>query len=131
MSAAIKTEPRTKHIALWVMQILLALAFLGAGFAKVSGQPMMVETFAKIGLGQWFRYFTGGIEIISAIFLLIPTLVPVGALLLVVTMVGAALAHLLVLGGAPIPPIILLILSGIVAWGRTEQLKQLLGYQAK
>ena len=58
---------RAKNVALWALQILTAAAFLMAGFGGLSGQPMMVETFDKIGIGQWFRYVTAGIEIASAI----------------------------------------------------------------
>ena len=42
---------RAKNMALWLLQILTAAALLMAGFAKLSGQPMMVETFDKISLG--------------------------------------------------------------------------------
>jgi uncharacterized membrane protein YphA (DoxX/SURF4 family) len=52
-----------KSIGLWELQVLTAAAFLMAGFAKLSGQPQMVETFEKLGAGQWFRYVTGGIEV--------------------------------------------------------------------
>ena len=61
---------------------MTAAAFLMAGFGSLSGYPMMVETFDKIGIGQWFRYVTGVIEVASAILLLIPRLAPVGAALL-------------------------------------------------
>jgi putative oxidoreductase len=127
MSAALKTVPKTKNIILLVLQVLLALAFLAAGFSKLSSQPMMVETFAKVGFGQWLRYFTGSVEIVSTILLLIPAVVPIGALLLIATMICAVLAHLFVIGGTPIPPIILLILCSIVAWSRKDRLEQLLG----
>ena len=63
---------RVRNVALWALQIVTAAAFFMAGFAKLSGQPMMVETFGKIGIGQWFRYVTGTIEVASAILLLIP-----------------------------------------------------------
>jgi hypothetical protein len=53
-------------IGLWALQILTAAAFLLAGVAKLIGQPMMVETFEKVGVGQWFRYATGAIEVASA-----------------------------------------------------------------
>ena len=33
----------------------------------------MVEMFDKIGLGQWFRYLTGGLEVTGAILLLVET----------------------------------------------------------
>ena len=65
---------KAKNISLWALQILTATAFLLAGFAQFSDQPMMVETFEKVGIGQWFRFVTGGIEVASAILLLIPRL---------------------------------------------------------
>jgi len=43
-----KDRSRVTHIALWVLQVLTAAAFLMAGLAKMSGQPMMVETFEKV-----------------------------------------------------------------------------------
>ena len=68
---------KVKNMALWALQVLTAAAFAVAGYAKLADQPMMVETFEKIGVGQWFRYVTGAIEIASAILLLIPHLSPV------------------------------------------------------
>ena len=67
---------RAKNVALWALQIETAAAFLMAGFGTLSGYPMMVETFEKIGIGQWFRYVTGAIEVASAVLLLIPSLAP-------------------------------------------------------
>ena len=85
----IQRTSKAKNIALWSLQVLVAAAFLMAGFAKLSGQQMMVEMFEKIGIGQWFRYVTGGIETVSAILLLVPRLTALGAALLVCTMTGA------------------------------------------
>jgi hypothetical protein len=98
-----------------------------SGFAKLSGQPMMVESFDKIGIGQWFRYLTGGIEVASAILLVIPRLTPVGAALLVCTMVGAVLTHLLLIGGSPVPALVLSCFAAIILWGRFGTLKAWLG----
>jgi uncharacterized membrane protein YphA (DoxX/SURF4 family) len=111
---------RAKNMALWLLQILTAAALLMAGFAKLSGQPMMVETFDKIGLGQWFRYLTGGIEVASAILLVIPRLTTVGALLLVCTMIGAVLTHLLTIGGSPLAALVLGCFAAIILLGRFE-----------
>ena len=116
-------QSKVKNIALWVPQVLTAATFLMAGFAKLSGQPMMVETFDKIGLGQWFRYVTGGIEVASAILLLIPRLTPVGAALLVCTMCGAILTHLVLIGGSPVPAMVLGCFAAIIFWGRRGALK--------
>jgi putative oxidoreductase len=118
---------QAKNVALWGLQILTAAAFFMAAFGGLSGQPMMVETFDKIGIGQWFRYVTGGIEIASAILLLIPRLTPVGAALLVCTMTGAVLSHLVLIGGSPVAALVLLCVAAIILWGRFEALKALFG----
>ncbi len=110
-----------KNIALWILQILTAAVFLMAGFTKLSGDPLMVEAFANIGLGQWFRYLTGTIEIVSALMLLVPRLVPVGALLLICTMLGATATHLFVIGDSPLVPIILLAFNVAVFWLRYNE----------
>jgi uncharacterized membrane protein YphA (DoxX/SURF4 family) len=118
---------RAANIILWVLQIALALMFLMAGVPKLLGNPQMVETFDKIGLGQWFRYLTGGLEILSAVLLLIPRTSGLGALLLVGVMVGAVLTHLFIVGGSPMFPLILLVAAAVVAWGRRGQTFSLLG----
>jgi uncharacterized membrane protein YphA (DoxX/SURF4 family) len=127
-STPVQTQRSSKGqtIAVWSLQILLAAVFIMAGFAKLSGQPMMVENFEKIGIGRWFRYVTGGIELVSAILLLAPRLVPVGAALLVCTMCGAVLTHLVKLGGSPMPPLVLGCLVAAILWLRSGQLKALI-----
>ena len=45
----------------------MAALFLFAAFMKVSGRPAMIEEFNTIGLGQWFRYLTGTMELIGGI----------------------------------------------------------------
>lgn len=120
-----------KNVALWILQALTAAAFLLAGVATVSGHPTMVETFEKVGVGQWFRYLTGGIEVASAVLLLIPRLAPLGAGLLVGTMTGAVAAHLVVVGGSPLPALVLGCFAAIILWGRFATLKAWLGRPAK
>ena len=119
-AAAAKRTRRAKalNITFWVLQILAALMFLMSGGMKLAGVPMQVEMFGKIGIGQWFRYVTGTIEIVSAILLFMPRTAAVGASLLVVTMLGAIATHLLVLGGSPLPAIVLLVVTASIAWYR-------------
>jgi len=105
-------------ITLWTLQILVAAAFLFAGGAKLVGGPQMVAAFDKIGVGQWFRYLTGTLEVAGAIGLLIPGLAFYGAALLAVVMVGAVITHLAILGGSPAGAIVLLIVTGTVAYLR-------------
>jgi len=105
-------------IALWTLSGLVALAFMGAGGGKVAGTTVMVELFDKVGLGQWFRYFTGLLEVAAGIGLLIPRYAFSAAVLLAIVMVGAIIAHVTVLGGSPAPAGVLFVLSGIIAWLR-------------
>ena len=113
---------RLASIALWGMQIILAGMFLLAGGSKLAGAAAMVALFEAIGVGQWFRYVTGGIEVVSAVALLVPSLAPFGAVALVATMVGAVATHLFIVGGSPAVPLLLLLGSLAVAWARRDQL---------
>ncbi len=106
------------NIVLWILQILAAATFFLAGGSKLAGVAPMVEMFDRIGLGQWFRYLTGGLEVTGAILLLIPGTVVLGGALLVVTMVGAIATHLFILGGSPVPPIVLFVMVGTITWYR-------------
>lgn len=117
MTATI-SRSRPLTIALWIFQILCAAAFLAAAAAKLSGQPMMIDIFARLGLGQGFRYVTAIVEVIGGVGLLVPKLAGKAALLLAVTMACAVLAHLTVLGGNPVPAVILLVLTSGIAWFR-------------
>jgi uncharacterized membrane protein YphA (DoxX/SURF4 family) len=93
--------------------------FLLAGSSKLLGAAAMVGLFDAIGIGQWFRYLTGFIEVGSACALLVPSLAVFGALALVATMVGAIATHLFIVGGSPALPAILLLGSAVVAWARS------------
>jgi putative oxidoreductase len=55
------------------------------------------ELFGKIGIGQWLRYFTGSLEVVGAVLLLIPKTSAIAAVLLALTMVGAVATHLFIL----------------------------------
>ena len=70
---------RTGLIALWIVQLALAGMFLLAGGSKLLGVPAMVALFDAIGIGQWFRYVTGLIEVGSAMALLVPSFAVFGA----------------------------------------------------
>jgi putative oxidoreductase len=113
---------RTGLIALWAVQIALAGMFLLAGSSKLLGAPAMVGLFDAIGIGQWFRYLTGLIEVGSALALLVPSFAVFGALALVPTMVAAIAVHLFIVGGSPALPAILLLGSAGVTWARRHQL---------
>jgi putative oxidoreductase len=109
---------RVQLAGLWTLQIASAGMFLFVGTLKLAGGPDLVSLFDAIGIGQWFRYLTGTIEVVSAVLLLVPTLAFYGALLLVPTMVGAVITHLFIVGGSPLPATLFLLATATIAWVR-------------
>ena len=92
---------RYGDVVVWLLQIVLAAVFLYEGVDKFSERRLWLRVFDEIGFGQWFRYFTGIVEVSASVMLLIPrtTLIAVG--LLVCTMIGALLVHVLLMGVGP------------------------------
>ena len=81
----------------------------------------MVALFDAVGIGQWFRYVTGSLEVLGALVLIVPGKTAFGAVLLACVMVGAVVAHLTVLHTAPTAPLVLLALTALISWGRSSQ----------
>ena len=108
--------------ALIAIKAALTLAFVAAGLSKLAGVEMMVATYDAIGVGQWFRYLTGVIEVGAAALLWIKGREVYGAGLLAVTMVGAVIAHLAILGPSFVPALVLGILAAVVVWAHKSDL---------
>ena len=122
------TAPRrTLNVALWALQVLVAVPFVAAGSGKLLGNPEMIALFDAVGIGQWFRYVTGALEVLGALLLIFPGLAAFGAVLLGVVMAGASVSHVTVLDAVPTAPLVLLALTALIAWGRRSQLARLLG----
>ena len=87
----------------WVLRGGVAAFFLLMGMEKFPSGPgaPWVAVFEQIGLGQWFRYFTGGVEIVGGLLFFFPVTYLAGAALLVCTMVGAMVVHLVVRHSIP------------------------------
>jgi putative oxidoreductase len=89
---------RVWNLLLWVLRGVLSLTFLFFGATKLDPHATSwVEMFSRIGIGQWFRYFTGALEVLCAVLLLIPRTAAASAALLACTMAGAVLTHLFIL----------------------------------
>ncbi|MET7709708.1 DoxX family protein [Micromonospora sp. NPDC005413] len=127
------------NVVLWIIQILLAVVFAGAGVAKLT-QP-------KEKLRDMMRWVDpvpptqvkalGAVELLAAIGLVLPpltgiatVLTPLAAVGLVIVMIGGILVHLrdmkkqdteerrkAEIQGA-ITCTVLLVLAAVVAWGR-------------
>src|SRR5258705_10431888 len=96
------------NITFWVLQSLAAAAFLIAGATKHAG-AINLATFEKIGLGQWFRYFIGGLEIVGAILIMAPRTAALAAAVLTATMIPSVVTHFFIVGPPPISAIVRLV----------------------
>ena len=117
------------NVVLWVVAIVLALAFLGAGASKIFGQreKLMkqmpyVEDFPQSAIKA-----IGAAEVLGGLGLVLPALfdiatvlVPIAAAALAVLMVGGVATHIRRGDGigAAVPALVLAVLSLFVAWGR-------------
>ncbi|MBD2868846.1 DoxX family protein [Paenibacillus arenilitoris] len=81
-----------------ILQSILVLMFLMAGFGKVSGSKMHVEGFKHWGYPQWFRVVTGIIELAGTAALIVgyweSSWVALGALILGITGIGGIITHI-------------------------------------
>jgi putative oxidoreductase len=118
--------PRLLSVALWAAQILLAFGFVSGGWLKLSGDPVMVDLFDTIGIGQWFRIVVGALEVAGGLGLLVPRLTGLAARGLVALLVGAAVTNVL-LGLFPWVPFAYLVVAAFIAWGRPAPLPGRLG----
>lgn len=113
-------------IALWIAQGLLAAIFLFAGGVKLI---MPIEEMLKqmpIPLPGWFVRFTGIVEVLGALGLILPWLLrirpgltPLAAAGLVIVMIGAT-AYNLAAGdvASALIPLVVGLLCAFVAYGR-------------
>jgi uncharacterized membrane protein YphA (DoxX/SURF4 family) len=113
---AVQAPSRERTIAIWVLRVLLGFVFLGIGAAKLIGANQLVQFFAAIGWGQWFRFATGLLDVAGAVLLLVPRSTFYGALLLVCTIGCATLICLTILHQNPAIPLVLTLLAATEAW---------------
>jgi uncharacterized membrane protein YphA (DoxX/SURF4 family) len=114
------------NTALWIIQALLAALFLFAGGMKL---VMPIEDIIKqmpLPLPGWFVRFTGVVELLGGIGLILPWLLrikpeltPLAAAGLVIVMIGATVYTLASgeIASAPMP-LVVGILAGFIAYGR-------------
>lgn len=124
MTSTSRARPgRALNISLWVLQGILAAFFvIASAVPKLIGESTAVEIFDDIGIGQWFRYVVGVLEIAGGIGLVIPRLTRLAALGLGLVMIGAFITQAFIIDGGlvAITPLVLLALLGVVAWGRSR-----------
>ena len=117
------------NIALWIIQVLLALIFLFAGGTKLVMSPEAMAAMGspnQVHLPGVFLKFLGVVEVLGALGLILPGifrtrtgLTPLAALGLFIIMVGAVIITIMGDGvAAAVVPFIFGLLCAFVAYGR-------------
>lgn len=92
-------QDRSDPATAWAIRLSIAVVFVLTGVDKFlpNSSTYWIHVFGLIGLGDWFRYFTGIIEIVGGLLFLVPIATIGGAAILVVTMLGAMVVQAVVL----------------------------------
>ena len=129
-SAARESAPKPRRlamtVALWSMQVVLALLFLFAGSMKLIMPIEMMTAQLAVPLPGWFLQFIGVAEVAGALGLVLPGLLrirpmltPLAACGLVIVMIGATIVTLA--GGdvaSALVPLVVGLLAVFVAYNR-------------
>jgi hypothetical protein len=113
------------NITLWVLQVLLALAFLAHGIMFLVPPPD-IAVMMNAMLPRWFQVFLGVAEVLAAVGLtlpgltrIMPGLVPAAAVGIMMVMASATVLHLVRSEfSAAATTFVLLLMAGFVAYGR-------------
>jgi hypothetical protein len=117
------TMRKSTNVALWTVQVVLALLFLFAGGMKL---VLPLDALAgPIAMPGWFLRFIGVAEVAGAVGLILPSLLrirpvltPLAAAGLVVIMIGATVLTAISGGAAAAFPLTVGVLAALVAIGR-------------
>ena len=79
-------------VVLWLLQILMAVAFVAIGIAKFA-DPSWARSFARWGYPDGFYMVIGALEAAGGLALLVPRLTSYPAAVLGIVMIAASLTH--------------------------------------
>lgn len=105
----------------WILQVLLGLFFIFAGFNKLRDLPATINMFGNLGLPSLLAYVVGGAELLGGIGLLVPRLTRLAAIGLLIIMIGAVFLHITKIPGGlagGIPALVCLVLLAALLWLR-------------
>lgn len=87
-----------KNYINWALRLIPALILLQTLFFKFTAHPDSVAIFSKLHAEPFGRIFSGVLELITAVLILNPKTTFLGAVLGLVTMIGAIASHIFILG---------------------------------
>jgi putative oxidoreductase len=83
-----------REVGKWIPVVLLLFIFLPQGWAKFSDTSGWARAFRIWGYPDWFRITIGVMELLAALVLLWPRTAALGALTIIVIMLGGMGTHL-------------------------------------
>jgi putative oxidoreductase len=99
-ASRVRRREETMNITLWILQVLLALAFLAHGLMTLVPPPDIAVQMNAM-LPRWFQVFLGVAELLAAVGLtlpgltrVLPGLVPAAAAGVMIVMASATVLHL-------------------------------------
>jgi hypothetical protein len=120
LKPAIEESPTKVAFRAFVQSLPAAgvgLLFIVIGYTKFNNDPNSewYRIFDQIGIGQWFRLFTGVVQITGGALMMPRRTRTIGALMLGATMLGAAATDVFIMGSPlVIAPLLLLFLIATV-----------------
>lgn len=114
---------RWADLALWVPTLFLVYVFARQGAAKFSDTSGWARAFRFWHFPVWFRILIGVLEVSAAALLLTRRTAAIGAILIVMVMLGAMGTH--IYWGRPgqvTSEVLPLLLALLVLWGRRRRL---------
>jgi uncharacterized membrane protein YphA (DoxX/SURF4 family) len=111
-----------REAVLWLITLFLAWVFVRQGWAKFSDSSGWAKAFRTWHYPDWFRILIGVVEVAAAVLLFIPRLARIGAVMIIVVMLGGMATH--IWWGQPryvTSELMPLILASIVAVGRWKR----------
>jgi len=121
-----RTRSRAANVALWTLQVVIAVIYAFSAFGKLTAEAQNVAGFHAMGLGNTGMYVIGSLELAGAIAMFIPRLTGLAATCFVALMIGAVTATLAVGGGVlAVIPATVLVLVAVLAWARRDSTRRL------
>jgi len=120
-----------KTVFVWLPALFLAFVFFLQGAAKFSDSSGWAVAFRHWGYPDWFRFTVGFVELLAGALLVLRRTAPVGALLVILLMIGGIGTH--IVAGDPrkftseLGPIVV---ATIVLATRRRELRQVLQWGA-
>ena len=73
LPTATTSAPRSTSFASLLPRLAIGAAFVFIGYTKFDGDPRgaWYQIFEQIGLGQWFRVFTGVVQTVGGLLMMV------------------------------------------------------------